>query len=321
MTVVVAELFGGVLDATTAQVLLAVTLLGVAMGVIGCFSVLRGQSLLGDALAHCTLPGLCVGFMVNVAWGNDARGIGLPLGALSSGLLAVGLVHWLTTRTRLPQDAAIASVLGGGFAVGVLLLSALQHWPTTGQAGLQQFLFGQAAGLTHEEFGRIAVASAVALVVAVGGWRRFGMTLFDATFAQLQGQPVRYFQGVMAALAALLTVVALPAVGLVMAVALLVTPAITARLWVTRLGPLGVLAGLVGGLAAALGVLWSRFGGVPTGAAVVLVATLLFFASLLLSPQRGVVAGRWRRWRQRRRWLHQLQSANAPILPPVDAPS
>ncbi len=301
-----------VIDTTTLNVLMALGILGTAMGVIGCFGVLRGQGLVGDALAHCTLPGLCLGFVLNAVTQSNLRTFWLTLGALITGLWAVYTIHWLTTRTRLPADLAISGVLGGGFAFGTLLLSVIQLWPTAGQAGLQNFLFGQAAGLTRDEFRLIVVTSTLALIVATLGGRGFSLILFDETLGRLQGWPTTRLQGVMVGLAALLTVVALPAVGLVLAVALLITPALTARLWVTRWRSLGPLAGVLGGVAAILGVLWSRYGGVPTGAAVVLVATGLFFLSLFFAPRRGVLATSWRRYRQQQRWRRQLQHATAP---------
>ncbi|MFQ3592756.1 MAG: iron chelate uptake ABC transporter family permease subunit [Gemmataceae bacterium] len=256
-------------------VLTGVALLGAAAGPIGALAVLRRRALVGDALAHATLPGLCLAF-----WLVGERYLpALLLGALLSGLFGVAVLTWLAKATRIPPDAALGVVLSVFFGLGVVLAGMLQKRPGN-KAGLDTFLFGKAAGLQWLDLLFLAGLAVLCLGVIVALFKEFQTLGFDRDFAAAQGWPVARLDLLLLGLIAVLVVVGLPAVGVVLVAALLITPAATARLWTQRLDRLLLLAALVGALTGAVGA-WisSTVPHAPTGAVIVLVGAAFFLFS------------------------------------------
>jgi manganese/zinc/iron transport system permease protein len=270
-------------------------LLGASAGAVGAFLVLRGRALVADAMAHATLPGIVLAFLVMVALGGDGRSLpGLMAGAaLTAGLGLLG-VDWLTRRTRLTEDAGIGAVLSVFFGAGIVLLTLVQGLGEGRQAGLEGFLLGSTAGMLRGD----------ALTVAAGGaglgallflFRRpFTLVAFDPGHARVIGVDVRRADLLLMGLVLAVTVVGLRIVGLVLIVALLIIPAVTARLWTDRAGAMALLAAAAGAAAAYGGAALSATApGLPTGPVIVLIAAALYALSLLLAP-RGILAGRLR---------------------------
>ncbi len=266
-------------------VLSALAVVGLTNGLLGCFVVLRRQSLLGDTLAHAALPGVCLAYL---ATGSKDAWV-LLLGALASGLL--GTLFLLALRTsRLKQDGALGLVLSTFFGAGIMLLSILQGRPDARQSGLDRFIYGQAASLSREHLVvMLPVGIGVALLVAVC-YKELKVFSFDPDYAATAG----FSRRVLEVLAGLLTVagviVSLRAIGVVLTTAMLITPAAAARQWTERLPRmlgLAVVFGVVSGLG---GAVWSQNEAwTPTGPAVTVVATGFLAVSLLLAPQRGVL--------------------------------
>jgi manganese/zinc/iron transport system permease protein len=275
-------------------VLAGAAALGLLCGLLGTFAVLRRQSLLGDALAHATLPGVCLGFLVT--GGRD-----LPVilgGALLTGGLAALALHVITTRTRLKTDAALGVVLSSFFALGIVLITVLQGRGGAGSLGLMSFLFGQAAAIQPGDLWLIAAVTALALLAVLALWKEFKIVTFDPAQARVQGLPVGLLQGALTLLFAMAIVVGLQLVGVVLMVALLVAPAVAARQWTRSLGGMVTLAALVGAFSGAAGALVSATGrGLATGPVVVLVASGVVAFSLVLAPGRGLA---WRALAARR---------------------
>lgn len=312
-------------DANTRLVLLGTGALGLAAGVIGALAVLRRRALVGDALAHAALPGVCVSFLV-------FRERSLPLfllGALVFGVLGVLTMNAIRRFTRIKEDAAIAIVLGSFFGLGIALSGIIQRLPSGNRAGLDGFLFGKAAGMVQADVTLIAAASTLALLGVAALYKEFKLVGFDRAFAGSLGWRVSLLDFILMSLLAIVTVVGLPAVGVVLMAALLIIPGVTARFWTDRLAPHLALAGLFGLLAGLLGSALSAVlpapesalsRGYPTGPLIVLVAGTLFVASLLFAPRRGLIA----RWRTARllqqhiddehllRDLYELQEAGTP---------
>ncbi|MCU0689648.1 MAG: metal ABC transporter permease [Phycisphaerales bacterium] len=259
----------------TLVVLGGVALLGAAAGPIGALAVLRRRALVGDALAHATLPGLCVAFLLVGERSLPA----LLLGALVSGLLGVGVLAWLGKATRIKEDAALGVVLSVFFGLGVVLAGILQKRPGN-KAGLDTFIFGKAAGLQWLDLMLLVALAVVCLGLVIALFKEFQTLGFDRDFAAAQGWPVARLDLLLLALIAVLVVVGLPAVGVVLVAAMLITPAATARLWTQRLDRLLLLSSLVGALTGALGAwLSSWVPHAPTGAVIVLVGAALFLLS------------------------------------------
>lgn len=262
-------------------------MLGLTSGALGTFAVLRRQSLLGDTMSHAALPGVVLGYLI-------AGGRNLPLmltGALLTGLAAALLSVVLTRRRGVKSESALGVALGIGFALGVVLLSYVQRQPGAGSAGLEQFLFGQAAATLRSDLITIGVLGAVALLVVALVFRQLKLVIFDPHFARANGYRVRLYEAVSTGLMAIAIVVGLELVGVVLMSALVVAPAAAARQWARSLTGMVVVAGGVGAGSALVGALLSAaVPGLATGPTVVLVASLVVVVSLVMAPRRGVLA-------------------------------
>lgn len=273
-------------DFTVRNVALGALLLGVSSGVLGSFAVLRQQSLLGDALSHAALPGVCLGFLV----AGSRQLVPILAGALLTGALAALLVVLLTRRSRLSTDAALGIALSLFFAVGTVLLTYIQHTRGAGQAGLDAFLFGQAAAMLPSDLWVIGGVTAFVLLVVALFWKEMKVTTFDAGFATSLGLPVGLLEVVMTVMIAFAVVIGLQMVGVILMAAMVIAPAVAARQWSSNLGQMVGLAALVGAVAGVLGALVSASNrGLSTGPLIVVVATALVLVSLLFAPRRGLL--------------------------------
>ncbi len=286
---------GGLIDLlplpyTDAVVAVGAAILGLTAGVLGAFAVLRKRSLVGDAVAHSALPGVAVAFIVTGA--KDAGT--LLVGAGVAGLVGALLVIAIESTGRIRPDAAIGVVLSSSFSLGIVLLTVIANGDDANQAGLERYLFGQAAGLLERDLvvmGALGLAGLAAVAVA---FRLLKTALFDASFAGSIGLPVRALEVAMTALLVIAVVVGIRAVGAILMVALLIVPAVAARQLTSRLSVLLPLAGALGAAVGVAGGLISTAAAVPTGPVVVLVGVALAVACVLLAPGRGVL------WRARR---------------------
>jgi len=251
-------------------VALGAAILGVVSGVLGCFAVLRRQSLMGDTLSHAALPGVCLGFIA-----AGTRDLGAILtGAFISGALAALTVMLIIRRTGLKTDAALGVVLSVYFAVGIMLLTWLQGRAGTGQAGLSSFLFGQAAAILRTDLWLMGGITLAALTLVVALWKEFKLVSFDPDYARAQGFPVVALEAALTVMVAIAIVVGLQLVGVILMVAMLIAPAAAARQWVRSLGAMVFLAaffGMVSGVGGAMISATAR--GLATGPLVVLIAS------------------------------------------------
>ena len=285
----------------TAVVCIGAALLGAAGGICGSFAMLRRRSLVSDAASHATLPGVVLAFMAGTWLLGSGRSLPLLLaGAAVTAVLAVLAVQWIRDRTRLPEDAAIASVLSVGYGLGMVLLSLAQVMPQGGQAGLEKFLLGATAGMLESEAWLIGLCAAGIALAAAFLFKELGAVAFDPLYAEASGIPVRRLDLLLMALVLAVVVIGLKAVGLVLVVAVLVIPPAAARFWTERLGRMVLLAAAFGAAGSDAGAaLAATAPDLPTGGLIVLTLAAIFVASLLLAPARGLVAAALRRGRQR----------------------
>jgi manganese/zinc/iron transport system permease protein len=307
----------------TLIVLAGTSLLGACAGLVGCFAVLRGRALTGDALAHAALPGLCLAFLLV----GSANLPALFVGALLAGLLGTSCITLLRRWTRIKEDAAIGVVLSVFFALGLVLrLAVLKGASIADRANLDAHLLGQASTLAARDVLLVAATALGCLLTVVVFFKEFRLVAFDPEFAAVQGWPAVRLDLLLMALIAVTVVIGLPAVGVVLMAALLILPGAAARFWTERLGPMLTLAAAFGfctGLAGSL--LSARVGRLPTGPVIILVGAVIFTASVLLAPRRGVVAQalaqrRFRRDLEERtllRLLFDLAEPNLPARQPV----
>lgn len=303
------------LDALTLQlgynatlVAVGAALLGMAAGVTGTFLFLRKRALVSDAMSHATLPGIAIAFIVMVLAGGDGRNlIGLLVGSAVSATLGLLAVQWLSSRTRLNEDAAIGAVLSVFFGFGIVLLTVIQTMSSGRQAGLEDFLLGSTAGMLYADAVTIAVGGALALALALLLRRPMTMVAFDPGHAATIGIDTRRIDLATMGLVMAVTVVGLKIVGLIMVIALVIIPPVAARFWSERSERVALIAGVFGGMAGYLGAAISASApALPTGPIIVLVAFAIFVVSLLVAPARGTVAA-WTRARRYHRRVHLRQ--------------
>lgn len=283
-------------------------LLGIAAGAGGTFLFLRKRALVSDAVAHATLPGVALAFIVMVALGGDGRALpGLLAGSAISAVIGLLAVEWIGRRTRLPEDAAIGAVLSVFFGFGVVLLTVIQTLPSGRQAGLESFLLGSTAGMLFQDAVVIAAGGAATLAVLVLLRRPMTLVAFDPGWAAASGVDVRAVDLAIMGLVTAVTVIGLKLVGLVLVVALLIIPPVTARFWTERVDRVIWIAGALGGMSGYVGAAISASApALPTGPIIVLVAFALFVLSLLAAPARGIAAALVRRRRFQLR-VHRRQ--------------
>ena len=302
-------------DYTLRTVALGSAVLGIVSGVLGVFAVLRRQSLLGDAVSHAALPGIALAFLVT---GSKAA-MPLMFGAFIAGWLATLFMMLVTSRTRIKQDAALGISLAVFFGFGLLLLTFIQRLPTASQAGLDKFLFGQAATLVGRDVLAMVALGGVALLAVILLWKEFKLLTFDPDYAATMGFPIGLLQVLLTSLMVIAIVVGLQTVGVVLMSAMLVAPAAAARQWTDKLGMMVLLSGAFGALAGLLGALASSsIRHLPTGPTIVVIVSIIVGFSLLFAPRRGIIAGarlragqRWR-FAQEALAVHLLQHEGGP---------
>jgi manganese/zinc/iron transport system permease protein len=282
-------------DYTLRTVALGAGLLGLVSGSLGTYAVLRRQSLLGDAISHAALPGIVLAFVLT---GTRAPFV-LTLGAAVAGWAATLFVMVVVRTTRVKYDSALGIALSVFFGAGLVLLTFVQRRPDATQAGLDTYLFGQAAALLERDIAIIVGLGGLALVLSVVFWKQFKLLSFDPDFAGSLGFHVRLYDVLLTGLLVVAIVIGLQTVGVVLMSAMVVAPAAAARQWTDRLGRLMVLAGLFGATAGVGGALVSSsVARMPTGPTIVVWLSGLVLLSLLLAPGRGLV---WRAIHDRRR--------------------
>ncbi|MCX7600745.1 MAG: metal ABC transporter permease [Meiothermus sp.] len=287
-------------DYTLRNVALGSALLGVVGGVLGAFAMLRRQSLLGDVLAHAALPGICLAFILT----GSKQPLLLLLGGGLAGWLASLAVLAVLRHTRLPEDSALGVMLSSFFGFGVALLTFIQHSNNANQAGLDQFIFGQAATIVASDVLAFVGLGGVALFTVGLFYKEFKLLSFDPDYAQSLGLPVRGLGTLLTSLTVLAVMVGLQTVGVVLMAAMLIAPAAAARQWTDRLSALLGLAALFGALAGVSGALLSATrDNLPTGPLVILCISAILLVSLFLAPLRGLVWA-WLRDRQNRRRIY-----------------
>jgi manganese/zinc/iron transport system permease protein len=285
-------------DYTIRTVALGAATLGLVSGALGTFAVLRRQSLLGDAMSHAALPGVVIAFMLT---GSKAPLV-LIVGAALAGWLGTLCLIAIVRYTRIKEDSALGLILSVFFGLGLMLLTFLQRSPDARQAGLNNFLFGQAATLLERDVITMAVVGGLALLLMALLWKEFKLLSFDRDFGASLGFPMQLLDVLLMSLFVIAIVIGLQAVGVVLMSAMLVAPAAAARQWTDRLSIMVLLAAVFGAISGVVGALISSLGrNLSTGPVVVLCISTIVLVSLLLAPNRGLVWTWARRQRNRRR--------------------
>ena len=278
-------------------------LLGMACGATGTFLYLGNRALISDAISHSSLPGLGLAFIAMTWVGMDGRSLPVLLaGSALSAFAGLQVINWLSAKTRLAEDAAIGAVLSVFFGAGIVLLTVIQSMDSGRQAGLQDFLLGSTAGMLWNDAITLAVGGALALLLLTVFARPMAMAAFDPEFAGVSGIKIRRVVMITMGVALGVTVLGMKVAGVILIVALMTTPAVAARFWTSRVRYMVAVAGMIGSASGYLGAAISATApDLPTGPIIVMVAFAIFLISMLVAPERGVLAVilRYRRFQNR----------------------
>jgi manganese/zinc/iron transport system permease protein len=261
--------------------LLGACLIGLTSGIISCYCVLKEQSLLGDAIAHAALPGLCIAFLLTL----DKHPMVLLLGAIGAGLIGTLFITAIIQKSILKEDTALGVILSVFFGFGTLLLTMIQKIPTARQSGLDQYLFGNAASMLKSDVVIMAGLSAVILATTMLFWKEFKCIIFNRDFFHTQGFSLTKVDMVLTFLTVVTIILGLQTVGVILMSALIIAPATAAKLWHNKLGPMMILSVVFATLSGGAGVLISSsIERLPTGPVIVTIISLIVILSLFFSP-------------------------------------
>lgn len=274
------------LDYTLMIVALGAALLGAVSGALGTYAVLRRQSLLGDAISHAALPGIAIAFLLT----GSKTPLILVLGAAIAGWLGTLLILSIVRLTRIKYDSALGIILSTFFGFGLVLHTLIQRTGNANQAGLDTFLFGQAATILESDVLTIGILGGIAIVIMLVFWKELKLLVFDEGFAASLGFPIRALDILLTSLLVIAIVLGLQAVGAVLMSAMLVAPAVAARQWTNKLSVMMFLAACFGALAGVSGtIISSSASRIPTGPTIVLCATVAVGFSIAFAPNRGLL--------------------------------
>ncbi len=265
--------------------MIAGILVGVICGFIGCFIILRGMALMGDAISHAVLPGVVIAYLL---------GFSFFIGAVISGVITAIGIGYITQNSKIKDDSAIGIMFTAAFALGIVLITAQRGT----EVHLWHILFGNVLAVLRMDLWLTLSVGVVVIGIILLFYRSFLLSTFDPVMAQAIGIPTKAIHYILMLMLSLVTVAALNTVGIVLVVAMLITPGATAYLLTDRFCIMLVLSAVFGVISSIFGVYFSFIYDVATGASIVLVASFLFALAFLFGPKQGVVK-KFDDWRQK----------------------
>ena len=292
------ELFSGY---TFQTVTTGCILLGIISGIVGSFAVVKKQGLIGDGISHSTLPGVVIAFLIIGEKNTEF----MLLGALLFGLLSAYLVQLIVDNSRVKFDSSLATILSVMFGFGTLLLSYSQKLPNANQAGLKNYIYGQAANMLSSDLTIMLVVGSVVVTLVLLFWKQLKLTSFDPEYATTIGYNTARINYLMIFLLVLAIVIGLQTVGVILMSSLLIAPAVSARQWTNKFSTMVILSAIFGAVSGGVGSLISIMDSkLATGPIVVVVATILAIVSILISPKRGIIYKLYQRNKTRKKQLN-----------------
>ena len=253
-------------------------LVGFVSGILGSFIILRGMSLMGDAISHAVLPGVAVSYMF---------GLSYVFGASFFGILTAVLIGYITEKSTLKNDTVIGIVFSSFFALGIILISFAES-----ATNLYHILFGNVLAVRDSDIILTAIVTVISLIFILVFFKELKLTSFDPVMAKAAGLPVKFFHYALMFLLTLVAVVSLQTVGTILVISMLVTPAGTAYLLTNNLKVMIVLSAVIGMLSSIIGLFFSYSYNLASGATIVLTAAVFFVIAFLLAPQKGLLIRR-----------------------------
>jgi ABC-type Mn2+/Zn2+ transport system permease subunit/Mn-dependent DtxR family transcriptional regulator len=278
-----AELFEILSEEWAIRALIASSLVGILCGVLGCFLVLRNMSLIGDALSHAILPGVFVPFMI-IGYSKA----GFFVGTLTAAIISAIAITWIQNNVKTKNDAAIGIVFTLMFSIGVTGISYLNNAQGV-HLDLKDFLFGSTLGISNEDIVITSIVTIYAIASVIVFYRYLFITTFQATIAATMGISIKFVHYFLMLLVSLAIVASLQTVGIILVVAMLITPASTALLLSNNLKSVLFISGLIGLLSAVMGLIGAIILNTPPGPAMCITATLFYALAVVFSPTKGIL--------------------------------
>lgn len=274
-------------DPSIVAVVLGSILISGSSAVVGCFSFLKKKALVGDAVAHSVLPGICLAFLL----AGEKNPVIILAGAFATGWISLVLVDYISANSKIKEDTAIALILSVFFGIGILLLTHIQQSGNAAQSGLQSFLFGKAAALVGKDLIVFSIVAVSLLLMVILFFKELKIISFDESYARSLGLPVTGLNLFLNAMTVMAVVTGIQAVGVVLMAALLITPAAAARFWTDNLFIMCLIAGLMGALSGWVGSFVSFIAPqMPTGPWIVIVVSIIALISFFLAPGKGILS-------------------------------
>lgn len=270
------------------RALIASTMVGITCGALGAFIVLRNMSLIGDALSHAILPGVVLAFII-----LGYNTVGFFFGSVAAGLLSAVLITWIQQNVKTKNDAAIGIVFTAMFSIGVIGISSISR--TGVHLDLKDFLFGNVLGVSNEDLVMTGVVMLMVIFSIILLYRYLFASTFQPTIASTMGIPVKLMHYYLMLLLSFSVVAAMQTVGVILVVAMLITPASTALLLTDRLPRVLVMAGIIGFLSSISGLILSILYEMPPGPAIAVTATAFYLVVAFFTPRTGFIA----------KWIHR----------------
>ncbi|MEP2772215.1 MAG: iron chelate uptake ABC transporter family permease subunit [Fulvivirga sp.] len=290
-------------DPNIRYVVIGSILLTASSAIVGSFTFLKKKALVGDAVAHAVLPGVCLSFLIY----GEKNPFVLIIGAFLTGWLSLILIDYISAKSKIKEDTAIGLILSVFFGIGIFMLTIIQKSGNAAQTGLDQFLFGKAASLVGQDLIAFAVIAVILISAVIFLFKEFTILAFDEDYASTLGLPVRAIELVLTTLTVLAVVVGIQAVGVVLMAAMLITPAAAARFWTEKIQVMVLLAAIFGAFSGLSGAYISYIApSMPTGPWIVIVVSTIAFISFFMAPRRGIVY----RMRNQRKIKKQINDEN-----------
>lgn len=290
-------------DHTFRIVGLGCTILGALSAVVGTFSVLKKESLLGDAVGHASLAGVCVIFILF----NTKENYYLLFGAAIVGIIIIILIHIIRTYSKVKQDSSMAILLSVFFGLGIVFLTYISGLPGSKKAGLNKFIFGQASTILTKEIYIMIALSIIILTIYLLFYKEFKISIFDKDYAQTLGINSKFFHFLLSCILVVNVIIGIQVSGAILISSLLISPSICARLWTNSLGKVLFLSALIGGLSGLIGTTISAiYISIPTGPVIAVSLSIFVLLSLLFSPN-GIIFYYIKRMRYKKKITNILE--------------
>ncbi len=274
-------------DPSIVSVVVGAVLLTASSAVVGTFTFLKKKALVGDAVAHSVLPGICLAFILS----GTKNPIWMILGAFLTGWISLVMIDNITTKSKIKEDTAIALILSVFFGIGILMLTNIQHSGNAAQTGLDSFLFGKAAALVGKDLIVFGIVAVILIVTVSLFFKELKLIAFDSSYAKALGIPVKALDLLLTSLTVLAVVTGIQAVGVVLMAAMLITPAAAARFWTNDVFKMTVIAAVMGGISGLSGAYVSYAApAMPTGPWIVMIISIIAIVSFFIAPKRGIFA-------------------------------